>query len=90
VPRRLEHLLNIGPHTARWLRDAGIPDPDALARIGSIEAWRRLRTAHPDRVTRNALFALEGALLATRWNALPPNRRADIESAAARIEKEEA
>lgn len=82
-------MLNIGPHTARLLRAIGIPDPDALARIGSIEAWRRLRAAFPERVTRNALFAIEGALIDMRWNALPPRRRADIEAAAARIEKED-
>ncbi|MCB9553000.1 MAG: TfoX/Sxy family DNA transformation protein [bacterium] len=89
MSRRLEHMLNIGPHTAQLLRTIGIPDAEALARIGAVEAWRRLRAAFPHRVTRNALYAIEGALIDARWNALPPSRRADIEAAAARIEKED-
>lgn len=85
---RLEDLLNIGPRTAGWLRDAGIESPDALARMGAVEAWRRLRQTAPG-VDRNALYALEGALADVRWNALPPARRDALRAAADTIELEE-
>ena len=42
-----ESLANIGPTTARWLRDVEVETPDALARIGSAEAYRRLQLGFP-------------------------------------------
>ena len=88
MSERLEHLLNIGPRTAQWLREIGVTDRAALEREGSINAFTRLKARYPGRVTHNALYALEGALLDVRWNALPPARQRALEAELASLEQD--
>lgn len=78
-------MLNIGQTTADMLRQAGIETPEQLAKLGAIAAWRRLREVHGERANRNALYAIDGALLNTRWNALPFARRQILEAEVARV-----
>lgn len=67
---RLQALRNIGPKTAEWLSEAGIGSRAELARVGPIEACRRLRLAGRP-VSLLAAYAIEGALMDTHWNKLP-------------------
>lgn len=65
----LESLPNLGPASAAWLRDAGIPDPAALAAVGAVEAFRRVR-GRGHRPSRNLLFALAGAIEGIDWRCV--------------------
>ncbi|MEM8529486.1 MAG: TfoX/Sxy family protein [Chloroflexota bacterium] len=67
----LSSLKNIGTTMAQWLRDVGIHTPEELRAIGSVAAWRRVRSAYGNRVTIIGLYALEGAIADVHWNALP-------------------
>ncbi len=67
----LVRLRNIGPETARRLEAVGIEDAATLRVVGAVEAYRRLAAADPRHTTRNALWALAGALLDIPWNRLP-------------------
>lgn len=70
--RSLESLVNLGPVAAERLRAVGIKTPTELSRIGAVRAYRRLAERFPDDTTQVALYALQGALLDTQWNRLPP------------------
>lgn len=83
TPQRLSEMKNLGPVTERQLRAVGIDRPQDLVRIGPVEAYLRLREAFPGRITSVALYALQGALLDERWNALPDELRARLRVAAA-------
>jgi hypothetical protein len=66
----IERLRNLGPESASWLAEAGITTRAELARVGAIEACRRIRRAgHP--VTTNLAYAIEGALMDCDWRMLP-------------------
>ncbi len=64
-------MRNIGEKSSAWLAAVGIHSEDDLAAVGSVEAYRRVKAAFPDRASLNLLYALEGALLGLRWNELP-------------------
>jgi TfoX/Sxy family transcriptional regulator of competence genes len=64
-------LPNLGPKSAAWLRAAGIATRADLARLGSVEAYRRV-LAQGVPPSLNLLYALEGALLDLRWDRLSP------------------
>jgi DNA transformation protein len=64
-------MLNFGPKSSGWLREAGIETLDDVRAIGSVEAYRRVKAIFPDRVTLNMLYALEAALAGIHWTALP-------------------
>ena len=46
--------------------------------MGSVEVYRRLKTACPGQVTFVALYALEAALLDIAWTDLPLETRAKL------------
>ena len=68
----LTALKNIGPASARQLREVGIDSAAALRKLGALDAYRRLKHAFPREVTVVMLYALEGALRDCHWNHLPP------------------
>ncbi len=68
----LTTLQNIGPVSARQLREVDIPDAAALRALGAVAAYRRLKHAFPRQASLNMLYALEGALRGCPWNRLPP------------------
>ena len=78
MSRDLQSLRNIGPVSARQLREVGIGSPRTLRHLGSLAAYRRLKHAFPREVTLVMLYALEGALLNCHWNRLPPRRKAAL------------
>jgi DNA transformation protein len=71
-------LKNIGPKTSGWLRDVGIYSMKDLEALGAAAAYVRLRAAFPRKVSLNALWGLQGALLGIRWNQLPETMKADL------------
>lgn len=65
---RLSEMKNIGKALEQLLIQVGIETPEDLIRIGSIEATKRLKLEGV--ACYNKLFALEGAILDTRWHNL--------------------
>ena len=73
----IEQLKNIGKKTATWLHEVGVHTRADLEQLGSVEAYKRLKALHPDRVSLNALWALEGALLNMSYTMLPQDVKAE-------------
>ena len=74
--QRLEDMPNIGAQMAKWLKAAGIPSPEALRALGSIEAAIRVGPHRPDgKACKSALSALEGAIRGVRWHTIRPSER---------------
>jgi hypothetical protein len=70
-------LRNMGPVSKRMLASAGIKSIETLRRLGSIEAYRRVR-AHDPRASLNLLWALEGALTGRPWEDVARNDRLSL------------
>lgn len=60
-------ILNLGPQSSQWLQSVGVRSPEDLKKIGAVEAYKRVKTMYPDRVSLNLLYALQGALLNKHW-----------------------
>jgi DNA transformation protein len=76
----LSAIRNIGPKTMSWLHAVGIHTQADLEDLGAVEAYKRLKAAFPHKVTLNALYGLQGAILNIHWNALPPDMKADLKA----------
>lgn len=72
-------LPNLGATSARWLLRAGVSSFADLERVGAAAAWLRAQAIAPGRVTRNLLWALEGALLELPVGGVPPERRQELQ-----------
>lgn len=72
---------NIGSNTAAWLEAIGIHTLDDVESLGVIEVYRQLVERFPHKVSLNALWALQGALLDIPWNELPPECKEKLKSA---------
>ena len=81
---KIDEMRNLGPQTQRWLAEIDIHTDADLRRIGSVAAWHRLRFAFGKRVTLNALYAMEAALLGCDWRALPAEVKDRLRQEAAR------
>lgn len=77
----LTSLRNIGPKSAAWLESVSIKSTDELFNIGVEQAYRRVRSAYPDQVSLNMLYALQGALLDIPWNELPEDMKSRLREA---------
>lgn len=76
---RLRDLPNIGKVLEERLIKAGINDVDALRRVGSKEAFIRLRLLEGD-TCFNILCALEGGIQGIRWHHLDSETKAELKS----------
>ncbi len=74
----LKSLKNVGPKTIDWLETVGIETVEDLEALGAAAAYMRLKAAFPHKVTRNALWGIQGALLGIPWNQLPASMKADL------------
>ncbi len=74
----LTALRNIGKRSAGWLQAVGIRTEQELSEAGPVEAYRRAKSAFPDQVTLNLLYALQGALLDIHWSELPPGMKTQL------------
>ncbi len=71
-------IKNLGPKTISWLHEVGIHTQADLEDLGAVEAYKRLKAAFPQKVTLNALYGLQAAILNMPWTALPPDMKADL------------
>lgn len=67
----LAALKNLGEQSVAWLTDVGFATREDLESAGPAEAYRRVRDRRPDRVTKNLLFAIAGALLDLDVSEMP-------------------
>lgn len=82
----LAALPGLGETSARMLIEAGVPDVEALRRLGPIESYHRLRFFHGKRVTLNFVYAMECAISGLDWRLLSQQRKAELRAAARAIE----
>lgn len=80
-------MLNLGPKSSRWLLDAGIRGRSDLEALGAVEAYRRVKAAHPREASLLLLYALQAALLDCHWNDLPPGMKEALKAEAAQALK---
>jgi len=73
----LSKLPNIGNVMERRLVAVGINDVDALMKIGSKEAFIKLRL-HEGDTCFNSLCGLEGAIQNIRWHNLSSETKEDL------------
>ncbi len=66
----IESLLNLGPKSSEWLRDAGINTIAELEQLGPVAAFRLVKDRQP-KVSLNLLWALEAGLKGKDWRELP-------------------
>lgn len=80
-------IRNVGPKSAAWLRQIGIRTEEDLRKIGSVEAYRRVKLAG-FKPTLNLLYSMAGAEDDCHWTALSEERKAALVLAADGIDQE--
>jgi DNA transformation protein and related proteins len=63
-------IRNIGPQTTKRLESIGIKTLEDIETLGVVEVYERLKLAYPEKVSLNALWALQGAILDIPWNEI--------------------
>lgn len=63
-------LRGLGTASRTLLASVGIASAAELRALGAVEAFRRVKAAHPRRVSLNLLWALEGALSGRDWRVV--------------------
>lgn len=71
-------LPNLGPVSERWLAEIGIHTAADLKSMGAEAAFHRLRFVFGQRITLNALYSLEGAVIGCDWRSIPENRKQEL------------
>jgi DNA transformation protein and related proteins len=80
LDRRSAVTGNLGKVSWTWLRAVGIADRDALAELGALEAYERVRAAGYG-PSLNFLWACQAELLGIRWLDLPEPLKAELRAA---------
>jgi TfoX/Sxy family transcriptional regulator of competence genes len=82
-----DELKNLGLVSLEWLRAVGIHSRADLAAVGSVEAYRLVKS-HGFNASLNLLYALEAALRDEHWTQLAPEAKAKLKTAADKIKRE--
>ena len=64
-------MKNLGPKSKEWLASIGVYSREDVVKLGVVETYKRVKGAHPEKVTLNMLWGLQAALLDIPWNQLP-------------------
>lgn len=70
--------MNIGVRSAEQLKTVGIQDTYDFYKIGVIDTYMRVKSAYPDQVSLNMLYAVQGAKLGIPWNEISDDMKADL------------
>ncbi|MCI9016044.1 MAG: TfoX/Sxy family protein [Clostridia bacterium] len=73
----LTSLKNIGKEMERKLKSIGINSPDELKKIGSKDAFFRLKLRYPE-ICLVHLYTLQGAVDDMEYNQLPEEMKKDL------------
>lgn len=68
------NLLNLGPTSASWLREAGIRTKADLKRLGPVAAYRLVKQRQP-KASLNLLWAMAAGLAERDWRDLTDNEK---------------
>jgi DNA transformation protein len=71
-------MKNIGPKSTEWLASIGVHSLEDVAKLGVVETYKRVKAAHPEKVTLNMLWGLQAGLLGIRWDELPPGIKSEL------------
>lgn len=71
-------IKNIGKVSEQWLIEIGIKSYEDLKKIGSIEAYKRIKTNHPLSVNLVLLYALEAGIRNINWLKLSREEREEL------------
>jgi TfoX-like protein len=71
-------VINIGPKSREWLASIGVHTMDDVVQIGVVETYKRVKAAHPEKVSLNLLYGLQAALLDLPWTELPPDIKEEL------------
>ncbi len=75
----VDELKNLGPVSRQWLSAVGISTRSDLERLGSIEAFLRVReTVEGAKPSLNLLYAMEAALRGLHWTKLPAEVKREL------------
>lgn len=77
----VDSLLNLGPQSSRWLREAGIRTVDELRRLGPAAVYRLVKRNQP-KASRNLLWALAAGLEGRDWRSLSPGEKERLQQEA--------
>lgn len=83
-----DELKNLGTVSREWLTAVGIRSRIELEEIGSVEAYRLVRS-HGFNASLNLLYALEAALHDEHWTELAPDVKARLKVASDKIKREQ-
>lgn len=75
--KELHHIINIGAYMEEKLYDAGIYDEVTLRKLGSKEAFLRMRK-FDDSLCIRVLYGLEGAIQGIKDSALSKADKEDL------------
>jgi hypothetical protein len=82
---RISRMRNLGLASEKLLAGIGIHDSQALAEIGALEAFKRLRLAGQE-PNLALLYTLHGAITDQAWDRLPADQKEHLKLEATRIE----
>ena len=75
-------MRNIGPKSRAWLAEIDIHNLQELQALGAVETYARLRFRFGNKITRNMLHALAGALASVDWRMLSLEHKAELDGQA--------
>ena len=78
MDNELEKLPNIGKEAAAKLEKSGINTIKELIRLGSKEAFLRVRIHADSEACLSMLCGLEGAIQGIRWHNLSPEKKEEL------------
>ena len=76
----ISSLRNLGPKSARLLKEAGITTIEELQEIGSLAAYQRLRFMFGKQVGLNFLWAMEAGLTDRHWKDITADEKARLKA----------
>lgn len=85
----LLELKNLGIASVNILRAIGVNNYEDLKKLGSVEAYRRIKERGIN-VSKVMLYALEGALLDVHWKDINPEHKARLVAQTETSEREPA
>lgn len=77
MTQQLTQLANLGPKSAKMLKDSGIGTEAQLRQIGAIAAYAQVKQQHQN-ASLNLLWALEGALQNLPWQEIAKHQRQEL------------
>ncbi len=83
----IEKLRNIGPKSARMLKEVGIAEIGDLRKAGCVNTFQRLRFLYPDQVSLNFLWAMHAGLQGRDWRDLSQEEKDSLKEELAARDK---